>query len=328
MKRWTLALRADASADIGVGHVTRVLAVADEARSIGGTSVLFCNSLPDALVKRSNDCGVRVLRPQEITNFVQAEGRFDALLLDGYHIPCEEVAHFSKFAGFSTFLDDIGTSCIGHVDMVINPSFGGDSVFYQPGVEVVPSLDYAIVRREVRLITRAPENEHDGVLVILGGSDVSGIKDRVISALLSASDEKIFVAPGILPAIGDLLSNERVTYLESFEEIHSAFAQVRVVVCAAGGTLVEALFLAIPCIGLVVAENQRGALEASNDSELVEVIDMRSGFSEERLIEAVKLMEIRSHIQMDGERHPGGGIDGRGARRIAETLMARAGEKI
>lgn len=326
MKQWSLALRADASAAVGVGHVTRVLAVADEARSIGGNSVLFCDSLPDALVKRSEDCGVQIMRPQEIENYVRAEGRFDALLLDGYHIPCSEVTLLAKSARFSTFLDDIGTACVGHVDLVINPSLGGDNVVYPPGIEVMPSLDYAIVRREVRSVNRAPEHDRDGVLVILGGSDVSGIKSRVISVLLDACDDKLLVTPGIFPTSRSPL-DKRVIYLDSFEEIYSAFSEVRAVVCAAGGTLVETLFLAIPCVGLVVAENQRGALGASNDYELLDVIDLRLGFSEVGLAEAVKRMTIKSHTQIGEDPQRGGGIDGLGARRIAETLMARATEK-
>lgn len=326
-KPWTLALRADASTEIGVGHVTRVLAVADEARTIGGSPVLFSDHLPEALAKRCEKSDVHVFNSREIDDFVRVKGAFDALLLDGYHFSCEEVKHFSHFARFSTFIDDIGTSCVGGVDLVINPSLGGNYVCYPSGIEVMSSLDYVVVRREVRTIERVPEHERDGILVMLGGSDVSGIKDRIISVLLNASVGKIVVAPGIKPVSDGATRDSRITYLKSFDDVHSAFSQVQATVCAAGGALLEALFLGIPSVGLVVVENQRGALDFVENFELLKVIDFRSEFSEAGLVEAVRIMMSKPQVETNGGLGLRGGIDGRGALRIAETMMARASEE-
>lgn len=277
-----LLIRADASAEIGTGHVMRCLALAQAWQSKGG-AVHFIGGVPRGLEKRLRDDGVTIWNLGPGT-----EKKEDALetarrarevgaswvVVDGYHFD-GLYQHWLRAEGIRVlFLDDYGHAERYEADLVLNQNIDAEATLYDDRskeTELLLGPRYALLRKEFwawREPRRTPQPEANRVLVTLGGSDPENCTGMVVEALGILNREDlhctVVIGGGNLdesPIAAAKQTDASVDFRVDVSNMASLMAEHDVAVSAAGSTCWELAFMGIPNVIIVLADNQRGIAE-------------------------------------------------------------------
>ena len=253
----TLLIRADASTEMGTGHLMRCLALAQawqerglirsSSSSVRPRKVVFVSNLREGpLYDRLRLEGVEVfslpkaVSPHELQNGasddtdfvikVARETEAEWVVLDGYHFDLSYQEKLKK--GFThedrsiMILDDAGFPHASPADFILNQNLYASESLY-PGVQSHTRLLcgplYTLLRREFcRLHKRAraiPEKAKK-ILVTLGGSDPKNLTLEVVRVLGSLKIKDLEV---VVP-VGGLLSKTAEQSLNALEDASRALA--------------------------------------------------------------------------------------------------------
>lgn len=253
-----IAFRADASEDIGTGHVMRCLALATELRNRGAECVFVCRDLPGhrAGQIRQQDFAVELLpltgdyrRPagdtdyrrwaqvEELTDaaeFVARVVHADAVVVDHYGFAAEwETAVTAALGCRMVAVDDL---CRVHqVHHLVDQNFGRTAASYAQTARQAPQTDimagpaFALLRAEfraqrARLHRPAAEPAAHRLLVTLGGIDQHNVTGAVVAALQAILPDWLTETVVLLPegAPHHARVRERLNSITGFRLLGSA----------------------------------------------------------------------------------------------------------
>lgn len=217
-----LWIRADASSQIGTGHVMRCIAVGQAWQDAGGEVCFLCAEVPDALADRVKSEGFDVLRidaekgsPEDLhqtleiisgfrfhlSSFLQNSSFSPSgikshpssitipwLVLDGYHFNLDYQRGI-RAAGIKLLLiDDYNHLPEYEADILVNQNIGAEEIEYRcnPECRKLLGTKYVMLRREFRTLEPRERNFPTigiHLLVTLGGADPDNVTLKVIETL-------------------------------------------------------------------------------------------------------------------------------------------------
>lgn len=271
-----VALRCDARPDLGVGHVVRCLALADELRA-RGLRVTLVGDVEVSWVGR--EVTARGLHP--VVPPADADGlaalctdlAVDALVLDGYHLdPASGAA--ARAAGIVVLAVVDGAFGDGQAaDLYLDQNLGARPA---SGPQVPASaghllgLDHVLFRDEV-LAYRRPETPPAAtpprVLCVFGGTDAYDAAPVVVPLVLATGRPVHVVAVAARPDLAAALERltvgpgQRLDVIEPTPDLARLAAGCDAAVVAAGTSMWELLCLGVPFAVVTVADNQRPGYE-------------------------------------------------------------------
>jgi UDP-2,4-diacetamido-2,4,6-trideoxy-beta-L-altropyranose hydrolase len=290
-----ILIRADAGAEMGTGHVMRCLALAQAWQDQGGEVVFAVAQAPPALESRLLAEGMEVVRlaappgsaeDARETAVLARERGAEWLVVDGYQFG-GNYQHLVKEAGLALlFVDDYGHAEHYWADLVLNQNPTAQEEFYlrrEPYTRLLLGTRYALLRREFlqwRKLRREIPGVARKILVTLGGGDPDNVTAQVLQALGEVNVdglEAVVVAGGANPyleqmetAIKSLLFPGRL--IINATNMPELMAWADVGITGGGSTCWEAAFLGLPCLVIVLADNQRPIAEKLH--ELKSVINL------------------------------------------------------
>ena len=329
-----LILRADASSEIGVGHVMRCLALALEWQDAGGESVFACAELPDALADRLVRERCEVVRvhaaPEDLVRLARAESAA-WVVMDGYRFAPDSYQHV-RDAGLNVLaIDDMAHLSRYPVDVLLNQNLSASALMYRGKVgdstELLLGPRHSLLRREFRRASprRRPSlNVPRRVLVSFGGGDAQNWTAFVLHKLAGSGQGSLEVV-----ALAGV-ANPHVTQLRELaatapfpceicvgaENVAALMLWADVAISAAGSTVWEMASLRLPALIAAIEDNQIAGIRA-----LAEIPFFRTGL-------AVDLQrwdlgtEIETLLRRDTGRDAID-IDTNGATRVVATLKQR-----
>jgi UDP-2,4-diacetamido-2,4,6-trideoxy-beta-L-altropyranose hydrolase len=318
VERKVAVLRADASGLIGVGHVMRSLALGEALLDAAFDVVLASVDLPAGMREEARKCGISVVDLQcvpfgaaDATATLSLNGA--VLVVDGYKFEREFFGELEKSAtNFVVIDDNVETKALAP-SVVINQNPHATAEMYahlSGNPKLLLGLQYALLRREVREATKLSVVPVAGkVFVAMGGSDFLNLTGPIVLALKDL-DIELCVAVGPTNSQRKQIE-ETVKSIPRARVIHQAdyiteLASSSLAILAAGSSLWEAAALGVPSIGLIVADNQLGLADASQESGFSVVFDVRAKFSIEvitrRIRELVLADSTLDSMQRSGQR--------------------------
>jgi UDP-2,4-diacetamido-2,4,6-trideoxy-beta-L-altropyranose hydrolase len=338
----TLLIRADASSQIGTGHVMRCLALAQAWQDAGGQVVFALATKSLLLEARLQAEGIEVtylsVLPGGIDDAIQTmdlaqERSADWVVLDGYHFG----AHYQRIVTDGPcllVLDDYGHAEHYYADMVLNQNLYANENFYphrEPHTRLLLGTHYALLRREF-LKWRGWRREIPEVarklLITLGGSDPNNMTGKVIQALpemeIAGLEVKIVVGPAN-PHLATLQRAARVSkinlqFLTAVKDMPGLMAWAEVAVSGGGTTCWELAFMGVPSLVLVLAQNQLGNAEGLGQGGVAINFGRLDQSSESGLAKTLQDLcqagERRSHMSRLGRQL----VDGAGTSRVVQSL--------
>lgn len=308
----------DCGIGVGLGHLERMLALADALRPDVETAIVTPAD-ESALRRRVVDRGHRSLELAG-TAAARAEAVAEAgapavVVLDGY--------------GFSVALQErlrsrcpivvVDDLCLpAACELAVNPSPGGELLRPDGADAFLGGAAYALLSSafiDAREMAGARGRGRRSALVSTGAANPGGIIGRVAAELLERDDEVIVfaVVTPETPAAG-LPGDPRLRVLRAPASLAGPLAEATVYVGAAGTTAVQAACVGVPAVITPAVSNQEGVAAA-----LVAAGCAVSAPVGQLAAECLRLLDDPARC---GEMsHRGRSlVDGRGAPRVAEWV--------
>ena len=273
-------VRADASPQMGTGHVMRCLALAQAAQDMGfSVHMMGRVNLPWVLEKLHSE-NIPFTRlegeipteesPEYLLKLIQESGFSpDWVVMDGYHftLPCQRAI---REAGYKLLLiDDYNHLPEYSCDILLNQNLGAEEFVYSGDIGTkLLGPKYALLRREFVKARKLAEQRHFSskpkkLLLTLGGGDFSSHLRLIASALalpeLTGCTLRVIQGGMREEDIRDCLSQcpATIEILERVDDMPALLLDTDLCVTAGGSTCWELCAMGVPFLLLEIAENQK-----------------------------------------------------------------------
>lgn len=342
-----LVIRADAGAQIGMGHVMRCLALAQAWQEVEGPAIFVTCPGVSALEERLRAEGIEavhqsfpiggfedVKRTVTVTHLTGA----DWVVVDGYRFNAEYLKQLKNAGLRILLLDDNGGGDHYYADIILNQNIHANEKLYlnrEPYTQLLLGSRYILLRKEFwrwwrwqRDISQRARK----VLVTLGGGDCYGVTIKVLQALqeISNHDLEIVILVGTLNphqeevrfAIEDICFPIRVEYCAS--DMPNLLKWADIAISAGGSTCWELAFMGLPALTIVLADNQRPVATALAQAGIVKNLGWHENLSHKDIVDALLPLlsdaALRTQMSRLGQRF----IDDQGVKRVLLHLQDKA----
>jgi UDP-2,4-diacetamido-2,4,6-trideoxy-beta-L-altropyranose hydrolase len=338
-------IRADASPQIGTGHVMRCLALAQAWQERGGNVVLAAATISPGLAERLRAEAVELhtieampgdAADAQLTLALAQELQAQWVVLDNYHFDDGYQQALKQQGLHLLAVDDYGHASHQHADIVLNQNIYASAALYpqrKPTTRLLLGCDYALLRREFwpwRRWQRPIAANARRVLVTLGGADPHNTTARVVQALAQIDKVRLelVVLVGASNPFADAIeaaavaSHHQITLRRNVNDMPELMAWADVAITAAGSTCWELLAMGLPAIIMALADNQLPIGDELARRELVVYLGWHNDWNAQQLATALadllRAQEQRSDIAQRSRTLVGGG----GAGRVVTEMLS------
>lgn len=351
MSPGNILIRADASPDIGTGHVMRCLALAQSWQDAGGASTFLMAQSTSSIQARLAAENSKILSlpavpgskdDVDLTNECASRIQADWVVVDGYAFGTEYQEQIRNRQPKLLCIDDAG-KCDRYVaDIVMNQNLTAVEHLYSnclPGTQLLLGSSFCLLRREFspwrkwqrEIITRGRN-----ILVTLGGSTPVDTGVRVIESLGRARVEclhAVFVAGGSSPDVTALEScaakfPEKISIRRDVSNMAELMAHADVAISAAGSTCWELCLLGLPSILVDVADNQTPIAIEMERRGCALYAGSGNAVSPNELANMIENLLASSEVRESMSHHSRELVDGLGAERVVSAMREFAGESV
>lgn len=329
-----LYVRADAHAEMGIGHFMRCLALGQAWLDRGG-AVTFIGRHDDSLQCRLEQEGidrVAINTPHPVARDLQLTlGAIPAgalAVLDGYQFDGHYQRELASHAKLLV-IDDTGHLPAYWGSLLLNQNPDAAAVRYEHAPQHrLLGPRYALLRREFVTADRmrkAPEAARR-VLLTFGGADAPNCSGAIAAELVAAStDIEVRILVGPLNAHRSELSDlrDRHQNLElrfAPEDIPAELAWADLAISASGGTALELAALGLPALLVAVAANQLSQGRALHAAGAAAYLGAWSALTPAEVV--ARALDLAGDLARRRDLSGKGPqvVDGQGARRVCEAL--------
>jgi spore coat polysaccharide biosynthesis protein SpsF len=329
---------------MGLGHVVRCLALADELHENHGVAVSFAmraSPLASEMVKRRS---YRILQAPDGAVFDQEAWLRDCILKSGAQILVVDVRDDLSEAALNA-LAGKGT-IVAVLDDLSDRRWAADLAFYPP-VPQVRRVDWSgfrgrlcvgwewiVLRSQFAESFPPRDNPKCSLLVAMGGSDPAGLTLKAVRALDRLDEDfecVVIVGAGFChrQSLRDLLgqTRRRFTVREDVSEMSTAMAQADLAVCSFGMTSYELAAMGVPAVCVCLTEDHAESASALVAAGMAISTGVDDQETETRLAAAVEGLLVDKNARARMSDRARELVDGRGASRIAELLVSTADDR-
>lgn len=262
-------------------------------------------------------------------------GRADAIFVDLYTSTAADETRMREHAGIIAAIEDLPER-VHDCDILVDPLPGGSPMVYAgrvPGeCNIMAGGAFALIRAEfaerrpLALERHRRETALSRILISMGLTDLAGVSEPVVRTVLDTlPDAQVEVVLGPSAASRAALealatNDDRLSVLIDIDDMAERMAKADLAIGAGGGTALERCVLGLPSIAVILADNQRGMTRLLHEDGALLAIDGPDRIAAElpRLLE-----RLTPRARADMASMAAAVCDGRGARRVAEALLAR-----
>jgi spore coat polysaccharide biosynthesis predicted glycosyltransferase SpsG len=330
-----VGVRCDAGAAIGVGHLVRCVALAEELRA-RGVEVVFLGAVSGS-PWAAEQLRVRglplVAAPQEPELLASLVGglRLDAVVLDSYTLAPDAGAAIGGRGPVVLAIID-GDPLGQEADLYLDQNLGAehrpfparrglDPETPRPfGGKRLAGVSYVLLRDSVRRCRRSPwARRVPRVLCFFGGTDSAGVAPAWTAALRRTGlpYEATVISPVPFQAEG------QARVIPPTDRLPELMAEADLVLTAAGSASWELLHLGVPTALTWVAANQLVGYEALVSAGLAAGLGPEPGPA---AVATLARLLATPTLREEYGRRGRDLIDGRGRERVADALLAIRGD--
>jgi UDP-2,4-diacetamido-2,4,6-trideoxy-beta-L-altropyranose hydrolase len=331
LKGQVVAFRADASLQLGMGHVMRCLTLADELRRQGAACQFLCEQQPGNMMAQIVARGY----PAHALHDGAELASVDVMVVDHYSIGEAWETAARSSCRYLVVLDDLADRT-HDCDLLIDQNLGRSESHYQrlvpPRCRVLTGPSYALLRAEFATMRayslgrREPASLRR-LFIFMGGVDRSNVTGKVLAALREGD---LPAGAGIIVVLGpkapwaDLIRNEadRLPWHTAVQVNPQDMAQLMadsdLAIGAAGGAAWERCCLGLPALIIPIADNQLFGAKALAEAKAAYNLGGPDALSETlpQALAAVRKVDRLTEMGLCASRL----VDGLGAARVCEYI--------
>lgn len=344
-----LAVRVDGNGTVGAGHVARCCSIADAACEMGFDVRFFVSDRRsrERLMPRGYDA-------TELGGDCMRLVESDASVLTQSLKAVRAVGVFvDSYGATAEFMDSLGEACsllgvrLGYIDdlfryetgfqsspdplaagVVVNYSFGAPLDAYaraygERGASLLIGPKYAPIGAAFAKPRREASGVVESVLVTTGSTNPGGALERIARCCRKAlpdADVHVVVGRGASFSADDPDLSACVVHKDP-GDMKAIMEASDIAVSAAGTTLYELAALGVPTVAVPVVENQMANVTGWSSLGLGPCV-RGVGWGEDELCEAVAGLGASSALRRECSKKLSSLVDGGGARRIVEAIIA------
>jgi UDP-2,4-diacetamido-2,4,6-trideoxy-beta-L-altropyranose hydrolase len=341
----TLFIRADASAEIGAGHVMRCLALAQAWQKTDGSAIFALAAGGIELESRIRSEGAEVVRihaqpgsredadqTMSLCTRLQAEW----LVIDGYHFSANYRRSMRSASPNLLLMDDGLETQPCECDVILNPDPDAAAGMYSQRdtpTELLLGPRYALLRREFLEF----HNERSDiaqtatrVLVTLGGGDHHNVTLQVVEAMQGLNDLELDITVVIGPSYEHreslqaaiAKSTRAATLLCNVANMPELMARADLAITAGGGTCYELAFMKVPMFLITMAKNHERAVDSYARAGAAFNAGWFSSLERSTLAACLRRVICDPELRRKLMEYAARMIDGKGASRVVEAMHA------
>jgi len=322
-----IVIRAEGGPGIGMGHVMRMLVLADKLKAFAEV-VFACrdNKEFEPGVRQIEACGYSVWRfsGETVIDRLAAIGG-DCLITDSYDIDEGYFDRTKDIFGITGYMDDINKVRI-YADFIINQNIYAEDMEYKAGIgtKLFLGTRYLLLRDEFRNLPKRKTRMHiEDVLITLGGADPGNLSETIALKLSKVFPEITFhIAVG--PSFTNRDSIERIAggniILHYNPKMSELMLKCDAAISACGSTVYELCACGTPIIGVAAAPNQ---IMTSRSMDIKGALKYAAGAGE--IVQQLESLNYNTRARMsDTAREL---VDGYGSIRVSEQIWKIICEK-
>lgn len=343
-----VVFRADATEEIGGGHVMRSLVIANELAFRGHNCIFIAIDgsfdivpFPAPEVEKKTIPASSYADPDTIKPFIEGA---DLFFLDSYRLKDSYESEIKKSVKKLVVIDDIPER--NHIcDLLIDPTFERKPVDYSgylpKSCQILTGVEYAPLRRQFREkrkeIVAVPKKSRtlSKVLISLGLTDPENDTLKIAEGLSTIEDvERLLEATIVIgkgsknqESIEEFIKDKAYFSLQQgVEDMAELMVEFDIAIGAGGSTCWERCCLGLPSMIVVQADNQSQITERMTKLGAACNLGRSQYLTSEKIaattINLIKNKALRTSLAESGARI----CDGKGAERIATALENLAGK--
>lgn len=341
----TLIIRADATPQMGSGHITRCRALAQAWRQLGGQAVFITSQQSPSLVEELLGEGFAVHRlddvfphPADLEKTMAIIQDFSGswVVLDGYHFDSIYLERLSRNGNRILLIDDMKHLPEYRVDLILNQNLHAVDIQYKtrPDTKLLLGTRYALLRHEFSQWAdghRETGETAGKLLITLGGGDATELALKTMTALQELTRQNklrtVLLGGGNNPRYHELEEFARkaaipgLTVERYLADMPSQMAWADLAVAAAGSTLWEMAFMGLPALTIVRADNQTEIARRTEMAGCTVNLGWHESVTEGELVSRIQALidnaEKRREMSEAGRRL----VDGKGPERVIQALL-------
>ena len=342
-----IAIRADASTEIGAGHIMRCLALAEELKERGAEVFFICRELEGNLCAQIVAQQFKLHRlpatilsekdwhldaEQTIAACTNSYSRIDWIVVDHYHLDAKWESSVRDVAHKVMVIDDLANrnhSCDALLDQNYLPGCENRYATLVPSsCHILLGSKYALLRHEFKSIRKHLEFRIPGLKKILVFFTAGDDKGETIKAMqgiqMFGNIEQVDVVIG-----QSNLNNKEINQI--CDKLHwglhcninympKLIAQADLAIGAGGSSNWERCALGVPAIVTILADNQEPIAEALGRAGVVFNLGWSGNLKAQDYANALSTL---SHDRLkDMSEKALAIVDARGSERMADILLA------
>jgi UDP-2,4-diacetamido-2,4,6-trideoxy-beta-L-altropyranose hydrolase len=344
-----ILLRADASPQIGNGHVMRMLALGQAWLEQGGSATLATRTVAANLLEQVQRECIDVCRLDGnsmidesvwLRDFAHAHS-FDFIVLDGYQFSTEYQRELRNGICGTMVVDDCTHLPLYDADLILNQNIGvkpEDYLGHSKGAKILAGLEYCLLRREFRSLNFESRKSLDRsaversttvhVLITLGGADPENISRSILAGFELLRDLGICVRVVVgsnnshIASLRAMASQDsRVEIVTDVEDMTSQYWWADIAVVAGGSTNWELCRFEIPRLVVVLADNQETIAKRLEQAGLAINLGRGSLLAPQTLAEAAHRLICDPYLRQFQSDRCRDLVDGLGATRVVNEIL-------
>ncbi|GKX65479.1 UDP-2,4-diacetamido-2,4,6-trideoxy-beta-L-altropyranose hydrolase [Inconstantimicrobium mannanitabidum] len=312
-------IRADGGNFIGLGHIMRMLVLAEEF-SKKHEVIFLCRIAKiqekyKAGIDKIQEGGFKVLKISEddVVNDIiklQIQHKAKLLITDSYEVNEEYFVKLKPYFDLTCYVDDVNKGKMD-VDFIINQNMYAPNMDYFNNINSKTKLflgtTFCMLRKEFRETYNKKEirKKVKHILLTLGGMDKDFNTVKILNQISECS-QTIHVVIGkafqesIKIELKQIAEKKHNIILHEDANMSQLMIECDIAIAACGSTLYELCAMRVPTIGIVVAENQelladimkgQGVIIDAINSDELENCNIKA-----LLMEAIQNNELRMNI--------------------------------
>ncbi len=308
----------DATFESGSGHVMRQITLGTALKSLGLEPILFCFSIPESLVARASEFGIPFKkRKYEAKSHNLAQSIIDLIpdtvVFDGYEFLNESISEVFNNNILIMLVDDNGELSSNPCHLFLNQNLHASLEIYgnnPSSPKFLLGSQFALIRQDVCQQSRSfASRQKYEILIAIGGTDVKSIGKLLTYSM--QQDNRLSVVSG-----SGFLANNGLSPTQL--ALAMSFCTVGIIGC--GTTLWEAAYLGMPCIALVVADNQLNMANSAVQHGIAMIINCQETTPLQQINESVNELLSNNKLREQMSQNGVSLFDGKGAARVSQEI--------
>lgn len=338
-----LFVRADATVEIGSGHLMRMSALAQGWQRMGGETTFITHCEVPALSEKLKKEGFELIEVEdpypnegdlELTNSILDKYSNSWCVVDGYHFDSIYYGTIRRNGNKILAVDDTVRLPFYDVDAILNQNIFAEKLDYNchENTKLLLGSDFASLRQEFlkwenkqKKIPKVAKN----ILITMGGSDIHNQTARVIKTI-----RELETNPSVRAVVGasnpylsklDRISKQSKTQIEliqNAENMSELMNWADLAISASGSTCWELCFMQVPAILMITGDNQSAVAKGLGEAGFAENLgwfeDVSGGELADKIDGILTNKNRREKMSKIGRKI----IDGKGTIRIIDVLRS------